>query len=218
MISSYGLKFIFIALLATVVLILLAAARDSRWAFWVAVVTGVLTLFLVFFYRNPQRLIPSGEDFVLSIADGRVISVEKIDDPYIGGPGTRVSIFMSVMDPHINRIPSAGKLEYVKYNPGKFELAFRDKASELNENAEVGMAFEGGRMIFKQIAGFLARRIVCELKPAQKVKAGEIFGLIHFGSRAEIYLPATVEVLVKDGDHVLAGQSVIGKIAPPRQN
>jgi phosphatidylserine decarboxylase len=119
---------------------------------------------------------------------------------------------LSVLDPHINRIPAGGRLEYVKYVPGKFFKAFEDKASEENEHTEIGLAFGTNRMIFKQIAGILARRIVCNVKSEQEVKAGEIFGMIHFGSRAELFLPDNVEILVKPGDRVKAGESLIGRI------
>ncbi|UCD93989.1 MAG: phosphatidylserine decarboxylase [Candidatus Zixiibacteriota bacterium] len=212
MISPYGLKFIGIGLVLTAILVLWSASRDSLTLLVISIIVCILTLFLIYFYRNPIRNIPTDEDLILSVADGRVLSVVDIESDYIGGRGKKVSIFLSILDPHMNRIPTSGRLEYVKYVPGKFFKAFQDKASEENEHTEIGLAFGTSRIILKQIAGILARRIVCNLKPQQHVKAGEIFGLIHFGSRAELFLPENIEVLVKRGDRVKAGESLIGRI------
>ncbi len=213
MIVSYGLKFISIGFILTILLILLATAKDSRVAFIISVVLGVLTIFLIYFYRNPSRDIPDDKSLILSIADGRILSVEDIENSYIGGKGKKVSIFLSIFDAHINRIPISGVLDYVKYNPGKFFAAFKDKASTDNEQTEIGIKSSAGRIIFKQIAGILARRIECDSKPNQNVNGGDIFGMIHFGSRAELFLPANIEVTVKKGDKVKAGETVIGRVA-----
>jgi len=212
MIAGPGLKFIIAGLILTIICSLWSAYKDSLGLFILALFLAVITLFLIYFYRNPVRHIPDEPGVILSSADGRVLSVEDVDNEYIGGHGKKVSIFMSVMDPHLNRIPVDGRLEYVKYIPGKFFKAFLDKASEENEHNEIGLEFDGGKIIFKQIAGILARRIDCSAKPGQKVSAGEIYGLIHFGSRAEIYLPENIEVSVKEGEKVKAGTSIIGRI------
>jgi len=212
MIAGAGLKFILAGLILTIISSLWSAYKDSFGLLVTAAVLAIITLFLVYFYRNPVRHIPQEPGLILSSADGRVIGVEEIENEYIGGRGKKVSIFMSVMDPHLNRIPVDGRLEYVKYIPGKFFKAFLDKASEENEHTEIGLKFASGRLIFKQIAGILARRIDCDVQPDQEVKVGEIYGLIHFGSRAELYLPENVEVLVKNGERVKAGISVIGRI------
>ncbi len=211
MIAVWGLKFILPGLFMTIVLALLAAALDSQSLFISALVAGVLTIFLTFFYRNPNRNIPPDENLILAIADGRVLAVEDFQHPF-SGPGKKVSIFLSVLDAHINRIPISGQIEYARYNPGKFIPAFRDKASLDNEQTEIGLVTPAGKIAFKQIAGILARRIEYKLKPGQAVKAGEIFGMIHFGSRAELFLPIQAEVLVRPGDKVKAGVSVIGRI------
>lgn len=212
MVSIYGLKFILAGFILTVAVGFWAAARDALPFFVIAAVFGILTLFLVYFYRNPERKIPSDENLILSIADGKVLSIESIENDFIGGRGSKVSIFMSVVNAHINRMPVSGQLDYVKYIPGKFFKAFVDKASEENEHTEIGIIFGNNRLIFKQIAGIMARRIVCNARPQQRVKAGEIFGMIHFGSRAELFLPENIEVFVKKGDKVKAGQSVIGRL------
>jgi phosphatidylserine decarboxylase len=181
-------------------------------AFIISLILGILTIFLVYFYRNPARAIPGDNTLVLSIADGTVLSVDNIENSYIGGRGKKVSIFLSIFDVHINRIPIGGRLDYVRYNPGKYFAAFKDKASTENEQTEIGIEFSAGKMIFKQIAGILARRIECDSKPNQQVHAGDIFGMIHFGSRAELFLPDNIEIIVKAGDKVKAGKSVIGRI------
>jgi len=212
MIAVYGLKFIIIALILTIAFSLWSASMDSLFLFITAVVFAFITLFLVYFYRNPIRAVPEGNDKILSIADGRILSVDDVSNDFIGGRGKKVSIFLSVFDPHINRIPIDGRIEYVKYSPGKFLRAFVDDASDNNEQTEIGLDFGSGRMIFKQIVGILARRIVYNLNEGQNVKGGDIFGMIHFGSRAELFLPHNVEVVIKPGQRVKAGETVIGEI------
>ena len=212
MIISYGLKFILLGLILTIALILWGASKNSVYLFILAGIFTLATLFLTYFYRNPTRRIPADESLILSVADGKILSVEEIENEYIGGSGTKVSIFLSVFDVHINRMPIAGTVEYIKYNPGKFEVAYADEASDENESNEIGMVFSEGKLIFKQIVGALARRIECSAKTQQEFKAGDIYGMIHFGSRAELFLPDNVEILVKKDDKVAAGLTTIGKI------
>jgi phosphatidylserine decarboxylase len=211
MIEATGLKFIIPALVLTIGFALLAAGKDSIWLLIVALIFAVITLFLTFFYRNPSREIPGGDDLILSVADGTILSVQDVENGYIG-KGKKVSIFLSVFNVHINRIPISGRIDYVKYNPGKFLKAFVDKASDENEQTEIGLIYNSGKLIFKQIAGILARRIVCRLDKDQNVNSGDIFGLIHFGSRAELFLPSNAEVIVKVGDKVKGGETVIARI------
>ncbi len=212
MIAIYGLKFIIIGLVLTIAFSLWSASRDSLFLFIMAIIFAFITLFLVFFYRNPNRVIPEDNGLILSIADGKILSIQEIDNDFIGGTGKKVSIFLSVFDPHINRIPIDGRIEYVKYFPGKFFKAFVDEASDNNEQTEIGLDFGSGKMIFKQIVGILARRIEYDLDEGQKVKGGDIFGMIHFGSRAELFLPGNIEITIKPGQKVKAGETIIGKI------
>ncbi len=212
MIAIYGLKFILIGLALTIAFSLWSASRDSLFLFIMATIFAFMTLFLVYFYRNPLRTIPDGDDKILSIADGRILMIEDIESDFIGGTGKKVSIFLSVFDPHINRIPINGKIEYINYSPGKFFKAFVDEASDNNEQTEIGLDFGSGKMIFKQIVGILARRIEYNLDEGQTVKGGDIFGMIHFGSRAELFLPGNIEITIKPGQKVKAGETVIGKI------
>ena len=212
MVAVYGLKFILIGVVFTIVFSLWAASKDSLLLFVISIVLAFITLFLLFFYRNPVRAIPKGKENILSIADGTILSIEDITNDYIGGKGKKVSIFLSVFNVHINRIPIDGKIEFVKYSPGKFLKAFVDDASDNNEQTEIGLDFGSGKMIFKQIVGILARRIEYNLDEGQEVNGGDIFGMIHFGSRAELFLPENVDVTIKPGQKVKAGETIIGKI------
>jgi len=212
MIAIYGIKFVLIGLVLTIALSLWSASKDSVLLFVLAVILAFITLFLMFFYRNPGRVVPEDRNLILSIADGTILSVEEFGNDFIGNNGKKVSIFLSVFDAHINRIPIDGKIEYLKYSPGKFLKAFVEDASDNNEQTEIGLDFGSGKMIFKQIVGILARRIEYTLDEGQEVVGGDIFGMIHFGSRAELFLPENVEVLIKPGQKVKAGETAIGKI------
>jgi phosphatidylserine decarboxylase len=172
----------------------------------------LFSLFIVYFFRDPERITPAGDKLIVSAADGRVISIKPAGDmEFIGTDGTSVSIFMSVFDVHVNRIPVSGSVSYVKYNKGKFLPAFRDKASLENEQTEIGLENVYGRIIMKQIAGIIARRIVCKIKPGDPVMTGMRFGMIKFGSRIDLYLPGNVEIKVKPNQKVKAGETIIGE-------
>lgn len=176
-----------------------------------AAIFFLLSLFFVFFFRDPERKAPSGENLILSSADGKVILIKPFENQdFVGKKGTRVSVFMSVFDVHVNRAPVSGKIKYFKYNPGKFHPAFKDKASSENEQTELGLENERGKIILKQIAGIIARRIVCKVKPGDLVKAGQRFGMIKFGSRVDLFLPENVEIKVELNQKVKAGETIIG--------
>jgi len=177
-----------------------------------AVVPGLATFFTAWFFRDPERSLPSEPGGIVSPADGRVIDVRRVPYPrLLPGEATRVSIFMSVFNVHVNRVPYAGRVRQVHSNPGKFFAAFAEKASLENEQTAVCVDTDRGvPLLFVQIAGLIARRIVCRLAPAERVQTGERFGLIRFGSRTDIYLPDDVEIRVKVGDRVSGGASVIG--------
>jgi phosphatidylserine decarboxylase len=171
----------------------------------------VLTLFVLFFFRDPERKVPAGEDLVVSPADGRVIVVKDIFEPaYLKQDVKQISIFLSVFNVHVNRSPIAGSVETVKYNPGRFHVASVDKASLDNE--QTAMVINNGRrkVLVKQIAGLIARRIICYAQPGDSIRAGERYGLIRFGSRVDIFLPRDAEIRVKAGDRVKGGRDVIG--------
>jgi len=174
------------------------------------IVALVLTLFVLFFFRDPERTIPEGKDVVVSPADGRVIVIKDIYEPdYLKQDVKQISIFLSVFNVHVNRSPVEGVVESVRYNPGKFHVASVDKASLDNE--QTGMVIANGkrRILVKQIAGLIARRIVCYAKPGNAIKTGERYGLIRFGSRVDIFLPKDAELKVKLGDRIKGARDVI---------
>lgn len=195
-----GLPFI----LPPAVVMLIAAVWGNGYLFFPCL---LLTLCLVWFFRNPPREITEGVGLVLSPADGRVVAIKR------GKGGVKVSIFMSVLNCHVNRAPAAGTITEVRYRRGRFLPADRGEASRLNEQNSLQVLSEDGvRMRLVQVAGILARRIICYVERGDRVKRGEIFGTILFGSRVDIYLPRDVAVQVKVGDRVWAGKSVLGVI------
>ena len=171
-----------------------------------------ITLFVAYFFRNPKRKIPSLENIILSPADGKVIHVgECEEDRFLRKKALKVSIFMSIFDVHLNRAPATGKVLQRSYHPGRFLLANVEKSSLLNEqNALILETEDRLKMALVQIAGFVARRIVCYAKADDTLKRGEIFGLIRFGSRVDLYLPQEVTPIVRIGQHVKGGESIIG--------
>ncbi len=180
----------------------------------------VLTLWCCYFFRNPERVVPLGDNLIVSPADGVVQKIEKVSPPknlnMNDEPVTRVSIFLNVFNVHVNRVPATGVIKKLHYYPGKFFNASLDKASEFNERQEVLMEMPNGEQIaFSQIAGLVARRIVCDLEEKQSVKAGERFGIIRFGSRMDVYLPKGIEPLVEVGQTMVAGESVIADLNAP---
>lgn len=174
----------------------------------------MLTFFICFFFRDPDRVIQDREGAVSSPADGKVIIIEDVNEnPYVSGPCKKISIFMSVFNVHVNRIPYDGTIREVQYFPGKFINASFDKASSDNErNALIIETDQGAIYATVQIAGLIARRIICGVQAGDRVRRGTRFGLICFGSRLDIYLPPDAQVAVNLGDKVEAGTSIIGYI------
>jgi phosphatidylserine decarboxylase len=169
--------------------------------------------FLAFFFRDPERTPPADERLVVSPADGRVLAVAgEREERYLHAPATRVSIFMSPLDVHVNRAPVGGTVERVEHAAGRFRAAFAGKASADNERNAVVLASGGRRFLMVQVAGALARRIVCRVRPGDRVRRGERVGLIMFGSRLELFLPLGVRPRVRGGERVYAGTSVVAEI------
>ncbi|NQT25048.1 phosphatidylserine decarboxylase [candidate division KSB1 bacterium] len=160
--------------------------------------------FVLYFARNPERSIPTGENLVVAPADGRVMSIIQED-------GIRIHIFLSLFDVHVNRIPIQGVVKKVQYQSGKYLPAFLSKAGNINERNTIHIKSKYGSVQFSQIAGLIARRIVCKLTEEQSVDKGEIFGMIKFGSGIELILPASIQIKIKEGDRVRAGESIIGE-------
>jgi phosphatidylserine decarboxylase len=172
----------------------------------------LLTLFIAFFFRNPKRKIPSLQNIILSPADGRIIHLgECEEDRFLKERALKVSIFMSLFDVHINRAPVSGKVLERSYYPGQFLVANAEKSSLLNEqNAFILETEDRLKILLIQIAGFVARRIVCYAKAGDTLRMGEIFGMIRFGSRIDLYLPKEVKPNIRVGQHVKGGESIIG--------
>jgi phosphatidylserine decarboxylase len=164
---------------------------------------------VAFFFRDPERLPPSEPGVVVSPADGRIMEIA--DETVAGCPGRRISIFLSIWDVHVNRSPMAGRFREVEYRTGRFYNAMRSRASVENEQNIIHLQTERGEMIFKQIAGAIARRVVCWKAPGDNVKLGERIGLIRFGSRMDVWLPWGAEVVARVGQHVSGGVSVLAR-------
>ncbi len=211
MIVSYGLKFVLPFLVAAVLLFVLAVVFNIELLFYIAIICIIAAGFLAYFYRNPYRELNYEDDTIVAPADGTVLSIEDIDNKYIGGNGKKISIFLSLFNVHINRVPASGKIDYVDYSPGVYHPGYKNKASFENERTEIGLARGHDRIIFKQIAGLVARRIECDLEKGQVVLGGQIFGMIHFGSRAELFVPKGYNINVKKGDKIKAGLSVVAR-------
>ena len=173
-----------------------------------------LTLFIVWFFRNPERNIPSGKDLVVSPADGRIIAVShEMENRILRKKRIKISIFMNLFNVHVNRVPCAGRVLEILYNPGRFLSANKDKASLENEQNAVVLETTGGdQILFVQIAGLIARRIVCRLQKGAQVERGERFGLIRFGSRVDVYLPMDAIVKVSVGQKVKGGESILASL------
>jgi len=173
-----------------------------------------LTLFAAFFFRDPERTALADDRLILAPADGRVVAVEENlqKEPFLTAPATRVGIFMSPLDVHVNRVPVTGKVVAVQYQPGKFRPAFATSAAEVNEQNLVTLEdAQGRRLLLVQVAGILARRIVCLVKNGDRVRRGDRYGMIMFGSRVDLYCPAGVKLKVQVGQRVKAGETVIGE-------
>jgi phosphatidylserine decarboxylase len=171
-----------------------------------------ITVFIGFFFRNPKRKIPSLENIILSPADGKIIHVGECEEHrFLKKQVLKVSIFMSIFDVHLNRAPVSGKILQRSYLPGRFLVANAEKSSLLNEqNALILETEDRLKILLVQIAGFVARRIVCHAKADDTLRRGEIFGMVRFGSRVDLYLPAEVKAIVRIGQHVKGGESIIG--------
>jgi phosphatidylserine decarboxylase len=188
--------------------------------FILTIIVVILLIFTLYFFRDPERTLPSGisEKMVISPADGKIVLIEEAENKYIDFFGNvslkQISIFLSPFNVHVNCFPVNGTLKYYNYIKGNYIVAFDHKSSERNERTELGIETpEGRKLIFKQIAGFVARRIVCKVRLGEEVKAGSKFGMIKFGSRVDILIPSGTEIRVKIGDVVKAGESIIAELS-----
>ena len=208
-----GLPYIAIAAGITLAGFVAAVALRS-WPLWlVAFVLTLLTLWVAYFFRDPERVGERGAALVIAPADGRVVHITEVDEPaFLHGRALRVSIFMNVFNVHVNRYPVSGTVRYVHYNPGKFLNAATEKSSLENEQMSVGLEHNGSRVLVRQIAGLIARRIVTYSREGEVVEQAERMGIIRFGSRVDVFLPTTSVVLVGVGQTTVAGTTVIGTL------
>ena len=175
---------------------------------------GALGLFTAWFFRNPHRSAPQSDRAVVAPGDGKIVEISEETEPrFLKDKSVRISIFLNVFDVHVNRIPCKGTVEQVAYQPGKFLVASRPEATLQNEqNALLIRAAQGTKVLCVQIAGLIARRIVCWVQPGETVACGERFGLIRFGSRMDVFLPVGTKLRVKVGDHVKGGETILGEL------
>lgn len=171
-----------------------------------------LLAFTLYFFRDPERITPEDDKLIISPADGKIILIKDIyEDTYLKSECTQISIFMSPLNVHVNRYPVSGTIEYFEHIPGKYLVAFEDKASSVNERTLIGINYGKQKILFKQIAGFIARRIVTDLKLGMKAKKGERFGMIRFGSRVDVVIPKNSSVKVKMNEIVRAGETILAE-------
>jgi phosphatidylserine decarboxylase len=198
---SDAYKFVIPLLFAGVLLILLHFAYP-------AVLPFAAAAFICYFFRNPERHIPDGENLIISPADGKVVKIRQAPD----GEQT-VSIFLNIFNVHVNRSPISGELKELEYKRGKFKVAYDEEASRVNEQNIITIEGPEIKVIVRQVAGLIARRVICWKKPGDSLQRGELIGLIRFGSRVDVSLPSKVKILVKVGDQVRGGSSILGEYA-----
>ena len=205
-IDRSGYPFVLGALVPAVVLVALGFGLWSAPFF-------ILAGFFLFFFRDPERAIRAGDGLVLSPADGRVLVAGEAD-PRVAPAGAwqQISIFLSPMDVHVNRVPASGRVTRVDYKPGKFLPAYHHDATQ-NERTEIWLDAGGRTIVFRQVVGMLARRIVCRITPGEEVTAGQRFGVMKFGSRMDVFVPLDAAIRVKEGDTVVAGDTVLAELA-----
>jgi phosphatidylserine decarboxylase len=206
-------RWFIVAAWALALVLVLVALRAGTPGWWVATVAWLaLSVWVVAFFRDPQRSGARGRQYVLAPADGKVVSIQETDEPvFMGGRAVRISIFMNVFDCHVNRYPTDGKVAYRHYNAGKFGHAAAEKSSLTNEQSSVGLDTPRGKVLVRQIAGFIARRIVTDHPVGAEVRQGERMGMIRFGSRVDLFVPVEARVLVRVGDTTRAGVTVVAE-------
>jgi phosphatidylserine decarboxylase len=185
--------------------------RSPGW--WIgAILATVLAIWVVAFFRDPERSGQRGDRLVLAPADGKVVSIVELDEPsFFHGPAVRISIFMNVFNCHVNRYPTSGTVQYRHYNRGKFGHAATEKSSLDNEQSSIGLITDRGKVLIRQIAGLVARRIVTDHEVGVRVQQGQRMGMIRFGSRVDLFLPTGTRILVHTGDNTLVGETVVAE-------
>lgn len=211
MFTKYGYSTIGIIAFLSFVMICISFYVNNQVAkYFLIIFPLLLMVFTLNFFRDPERVTPKDENLIISPADGKIIVIKEVEENnYLHSRGKQISIFMSPLNVHVNRIPISGEVEYLKYHEGKFIKAFDDKASQENERMEIGIKSNFGKVFFTQVAGFVARRIVTDLNIGDSVIVGNRFGMIKFGSRVDIIAPDNFIVKAKVGDNVTAGETIL---------
>jgi phosphatidylserine decarboxylase len=225
MLSSYGTSNIIVMGLAATLLLALGVYFTHTHTFLSVIfylLAFILYAFTLWFFRDPERTVPAeainDSTLIVSPADGVITEIVREVEPfYLQSETIRISIFLSPLDVHVNRIPISGQVEFYKYTPGKYIIANHPKASELNEQTKIGVKIKSNtdttrKILFKQIVGIVARRLVCDLKVGDSIKVGDRFGMMKFGSRMDIAVPIDTEIFLKIGDKVRAGETIVAKL------
>ena len=215
MLTRYGTDNIVVMLIGGIALIVAGYFVSKVYISYPMYILGIiLIVFTFWFFRDPERNVPQeaidDESLLIAPADGKIVQIIDVEEKlYLKSPAKQISIFLSPLDVHVNRSPATGEVEFYTYNPGDYLVAYHPKSSELNEQSKIGLKTKYGKILFKQIVGILARRLVCELKVGDKIKTGDKFGMMKFGSRMDVIFPTDAEILVKNGDRVVAGETKI---------
>lgn len=218
MINRSGYKIIAMNGIIVICLLALIHFHDSVLLEIFTLIACILFIFHFYFFRDPERNIQSYKDYIFSPADGKVINIAEVEENhYLHSKAIMVSIFMSIFDVYVNRVPFSGEIEYCNHKSGKYNPAYKDNSSEMNEHTVVGILTPQGKILVKQIAGIIARRIICNLKKGDKVKTGERFGMIKYGSRVDLFLPVTSSIYVALNERVRAGETIIGELTENEQ-
>ncbi len=211
MIAREGLSLILISVVISMLFFSITFLARAKAGLILASLSAVATLFLLYFFRDPERKIPIEPNLIVAPSDGRILAIESVSsNDFLGAAGKKISVFLSPLDVHIIRSPVAGRVECLNYQKGSFKAAYKEKASLENENLELGISSDNGKIILKQIAGFLARRIVCHAKQFDQISRGARLGIIKFGSRVELILPENVELKVNLKQRIRSGETIIG--------
>ena len=211
MLTKYGYSTIGIAAIISFVLIAISIFVQSGYFKYPLIAIALLILiFTLQFFRDPERVIPKKNNIIVSPADGKVLIIKNVfEERFLKEDAIQISIFMSPINVHVNRIPIDGTVDYLNYVEGEFLTAYNDKADERNERSEIGITSKFGKVLFTQVAGMVARRIIYELNLVDKVKMGERFGMIKFGSRVDVMIPKNWKIKVKEGDITTAGETIL---------
>jgi phosphatidylserine decarboxylase len=218
MLTKYGLSNIIIMISVGMILFIISAFFVKGLPAYLLLFLGfILISFTFIFFRDPERNIPKEAlekgNIILSPADGKIIEiVEEYEPKYFKEKAVRISIFLSPLDVHVNRIPISGIVDYFYYQPGSYLVAYHPKSSELNEQTHIGLNTIYGKVLFKQIVGIVARRLVCEIKEGDTITVGNRFGMMKFGSRMDIIVPIGTEFKMKVGERVVAGETIIANL------